>query len=193
MTDPQKIYIVEHLDPELESWSSLEYASIARESHAAHSKFYLTSVPTTLKLPQNLQGIEGLNVENQSVEELFKEKKSKVCLLDPSASVELSPEDGDVFEIFLFGGILGMLPPLQLKECTMRREANFQLINRRRSSTRLDISIGFSTLPHLITQSRPHFRAPREGFHRPAFGTRSNDHGYCSPSHSNSCPRQDIT
>jgi ribosome biogenesis SPOUT family RNA methylase Rps3 len=111
MTDSQKIYIVEHLDPELETWSSFEYASIARESHAAKSKFYLTSVPTTLKLPSNLQGIEGLNVENQSVEELFKERKSKVCLLDPSASVELSPEDGDVFEIFLFGGILGIYPP----------------------------------------------------------------------------------
>ncbi|EAU83755.1 hypothetical protein CC1G_07490 [Coprinopsis cinerea okayama7 len=36
----------------------------------------------------------------------------KVCLLDPKAEKELSPEDGDGrFEWFLFGGILGDDPP----------------------------------------------------------------------------------
>lgn len=35
--------------------------------------------------------------------------KSRVCLLDPSATKELSPEDGETFDVFLFGGILGML------------------------------------------------------------------------------------
>jgi ribosome biogenesis SPOUT family RNA methylase Rps3 len=107
MATSQKTYIVEHLDPELESWSSLEYASIAKESHSANSKFYLTSVPTSLKIPPILENIEGLHVEHQSVEELFKDRKSKVCLLDPSAVVELNPEDGEKFEVFLFGGILG--------------------------------------------------------------------------------------
>jgi ribosome biogenesis SPOUT family RNA methylase Rps3 len=107
MSSSQKTYVVEHLDPELESWSSLEYASIARESHAANSKFYLSSVPTTLTLPPLLQGIEGLQVEHRSVEDIFKDKKSVVCLLDPSAKEELSPEDGEKFEVFLFGGILG--------------------------------------------------------------------------------------
>jgi ribosome biogenesis SPOUT family RNA methylase Rps3 len=114
MTNFQKTYIVEHLDPELESWSSLEYASIAKESHAANSKFYLTSVPTSLKIPPILESVEGLHVEHQSVEELFKDKKSKVCLLDPSAKVELSPEDGEEFEVFLFGGILGRFSPTLL-------------------------------------------------------------------------------
>ncbi|TFK32396.1 SAM-dependent RNA methyltransferase [Crucibulum laeve] len=37
---------------------------------------------------------------------------NKVCLLDPKAEKELSPEDGDGrFEWFLFGGILGDDPP----------------------------------------------------------------------------------
>jgi carboxypeptidase D len=107
MANAQKTYVVEHLDPELETWSSFEYAAIAKESHAANSKFYLTSVPTSLKVPPILANIEGLHIEHGSVEELFKEKKSKVCLLDPSAKVELSPEDGEEFEVFLFGGILG--------------------------------------------------------------------------------------
>jgi len=36
----------------------------------------------------------------------------KVCLLDPKAEQELSPDDGDGrFEYFLFGGILGDDPP----------------------------------------------------------------------------------
>ena len=37
--------------------------------------------------------------------------KSRVCLLDPSATKELSPEDGETFDVFLFGGILGMRHP----------------------------------------------------------------------------------
>lgn len=41
------------------------------------------------------------------MEELFAEKKEIVCLLDPSATKELSPEDGETFSVFLFGGILG--------------------------------------------------------------------------------------
>jgi ribosome biogenesis SPOUT family RNA methylase Rps3 len=41
------------------------------------------------------------------VEELYASDKSRVCLLDPAAASDLSPEDGDKFDAFLFGGILG--------------------------------------------------------------------------------------
>ena len=34
-----------------------------------------------------------------------------MCLLDPSAAKDLSPEDGKTFDVFLFGGILGMEVP----------------------------------------------------------------------------------
>lgn len=106
-----KTYIVEHLDIELEEWSSREYTSIAKESHAAGSKFFLTSVPKELILPERLQGLEGLTVEHRSVEELHREEdgrpSKRVCLLDPKAEVELGPEDGEKFDVFLFGGILG--------------------------------------------------------------------------------------
>ncbi|KAF2142617.1 uncharacterized protein K452DRAFT_287034 [Aplosporella prunicola CBS 121167] len=105
----KKTFVVEHLDPELESWSSLEYAAIARESDAAGCRFLLSSVPESLRLPDNLAGIKGLEVEHDSVENLF--EKPTVCLLDPSATKELSPEDGDQFSVFLFGGILGDDPP----------------------------------------------------------------------------------
>ncbi|KAJ5808904.1 hypothetical protein N7474_010173 [Penicillium riverlandense] len=102
-------FVVEHLDPELGPWSTLEYACIARESHANGARFLLSSVPAELQMPAELAATQGLEVEQRSVENIF--AKDKVCLLDPSAQVELSPEDGDHFEVFLFGGILGDDPP----------------------------------------------------------------------------------
>ncbi|KAL1612572.1 hypothetical protein SLS60_000801 [Paraconiothyrium brasiliense] len=106
-----KTFVVEHLDPELEAWSSLEYSAIASECHATGAQFLLSSVPTALRLPTNLQGAKGLNVETRGIEDIYADKKDKVCLLDPSASKDLGPEDGDTFDIFLFGGILGDDPP----------------------------------------------------------------------------------
>ena len=102
-------YIVEHLDPELGPWSTLEYQSIAQESAKAGVRFVLSSVPKVMSLPPELRDLESLIVEHSSVEELFREDKGRVCLLDPAATVELCPEDGTKFDVFLFGGILGMM------------------------------------------------------------------------------------
>lgn len=111
ITRMSKTYIVEHLDPELEHWSALEYETIARESSEAGSRFILSSVPKTLQMPGQLRNTPGLTVESQSVEELFMQSKDRVCLLDPAAHAELSPSDGDNFDVFLFGGILGKYIP----------------------------------------------------------------------------------
>jgi len=102
-----KTYIVEHLDDELGPWSALEYVTIAKESHEAGARFCLSSIPSTLELPETLKSVPGFTAETESVEVLFADTKNRVCLLDPSASKELSPEDGDIFDVFLFGGILG--------------------------------------------------------------------------------------
>lgn len=108
MSNPKSVaFVVEHLDPELGPWSALEYACIARESHASGARFLLSSVPAELQMPADLAAAQGLEVEQRSVEEIFADRTDKVCLLDPAAPVELSPEDGDTFEVFLFGGILG--------------------------------------------------------------------------------------
>lgn len=108
----QHTYIIEHLDLDLEAWSTLEYRSIAIESRAANAQFLLTSVPQAFKVPAELKDVEGFQIEHGSVEELYPgEKKKEVCLLDPKAEKELSPGDGDVFGVFLFGGILGDDPP----------------------------------------------------------------------------------
>jgi ribosome biogenesis SPOUT family RNA methylase Rps3 len=102
-----KTYIVEHLDDELGPWSELEYLTIAKESHQAGAKFCLSSVPENLVLPEKLKTAPGFTADGRSVEVLYAQDKSRVCLLDPSATQELSPEDGSRFEVFLFGGILG--------------------------------------------------------------------------------------
>jgi Predicted SAM-dependent RNA methyltransferase len=101
-----KTYVVEHLDPELEEWSSLEYTSIAKECHDIGSTFLLTSVQQDVILPL-IQSNTSCKSDERSVEEIFKETKDRVCLLDPAAEKELSPKDGAHFSVFLFGGILG--------------------------------------------------------------------------------------
>ncbi|KAI9680558.1 MAG: hypothetical protein M1817_003998 [Caeruleum heppii] len=104
-----KTYVVEHLDPELGPWSTAEYLTIAKESHDAGSRFCLCSVSKDLDLPAKLENLPALRVEQDSAEALF--KQDRVCLLDPAAQQELSPSDGDLFNVFLFGGILGDDPP----------------------------------------------------------------------------------
>ncbi|PBP25063.1 putative DUF431 domain-containing protein [Diplocarpon rosae] len=106
-----KTYIVEHLDDELGPWSELEYITIAKESHQTGAKFCLTSIPSALVLPEALTSVPGFTADGNSVETIYAQDKGRVCLLDPSATKELSPEDGDTFDVFLFGGILGDDPP----------------------------------------------------------------------------------
>ncbi len=102
-----KTYIVEHLDDELGPWSELEYLAIATESHEAGARFVLSSLPPAFKVPAALSAVPSFTPESRSVEEIYASDKSRVCLLDPAAAKDLSPEDGDTFDVFLFGGILG--------------------------------------------------------------------------------------
>lgn len=96
-------FIISHLDPELGSWSQLEYRTIASECRERGCKVVLAGVEGKAI---GLEGVDGVRVEKKGVEELFP-LGSRVCLLDPQAERDLSPSDGDVFEGFLFGGILG--------------------------------------------------------------------------------------
>lgn len=106
-TSVRYTYIVEHLDPEIGPWSTLEYAAIAAECSQSNARFCLSSVPKTLELPPQLRNLPDTSVENRSVEEVYQEDKQRVCLLDPAAEQELSPSDAESFHVFLFGGILG--------------------------------------------------------------------------------------
>jgi ribosome biogenesis SPOUT family RNA methylase Rps3 len=102
-----KKYIVEHLDPELGPWSALEYQAIAEECATTGSQFILSSVPPSLQVPKVILDVTGTSVEHRSVEEVYASQKDRICLLDPAAHSELTPGDGQRFDSFLFGGILG--------------------------------------------------------------------------------------
>ncbi len=107
MTARKYMFVVEHMDPELEDWQAIEYKCIAKECLEAGTQFLLTSVSPNLKLPALFEEATGLQMEQRTAETIFANRKDRVCLLDPAASKELNHMDGDKFEIFLFGGILG--------------------------------------------------------------------------------------
>ena len=103
-------FIVEHMDPELEQWQTLEYATIAREctSTVPPSQFILSG------LPAHVPSLSLVEQTPSSVDDLVSSAgipKSRVCLLDPRGESDLAPEDGELFDVFVFGGILGDDPP----------------------------------------------------------------------------------
>lgn len=109
-----KTFIVEHLDPELGPWSELEYIAIAKETRDSNGQFILSSLPSGFLVPDTLSGIAAFTPERRGVEELYAGKRDRVCLLDPAAAQDLSPADGEMFDAFLFGGILGRVPSHRL-------------------------------------------------------------------------------
>jgi ribosome biogenesis SPOUT family RNA methylase Rps3 len=117
MATTGKTFIVEHLDPELGPWSELEYLAIAKETQDTHGSFILSSLPPTFKVPADLASNPAFTAEQRGVEELYAANKSRVCLLDPAAAKDLSPEDGDTFDAFLFGGILGTFISNSVENC----------------------------------------------------------------------------
>ena len=110
MPDDRFTFVVEHLDPELGPWSALEYKTVAKESKESGCDFILSSVPETLMKTQDLKEILLLGAQGKtdSIETYFASRKDRICLLDPAAKQELEPRDAENFDVFLFGGILGM-------------------------------------------------------------------------------------
>lgn len=104
-------YVVEHLDPELEAWQHLEYNTIAIECEQSGSEFILSGRPSELAAEPALRDVV---TTSDSTEQLLQDAgipKTRACLLDPKGEKDLSPADGDLFSVFVFGGILGDDPP----------------------------------------------------------------------------------
>jgi len=96
-------------------WSQLEYATISTECAKTGGKLYLTSLPPSLlgNLPPRLDDHTAsgrLIATSTEVSQLSEIKSERVCLLDPAAQTDLKPEDGEVFDAYVFGGILGDSP-----------------------------------------------------------------------------------
>ena len=93
-------------------WSQLEYATISSECARTGGRLYLTSLPSSLveNLPSRLHdhvASERLIATSTEVSQLPEIKSERVCLLDPAATTDLKLEDGDLFDCYVFGGILG--------------------------------------------------------------------------------------
>ena len=111
-SDKKHTIIVEHLDPELEEWQALEYRCIAEECKSSNTNFLLSGLKSVSEIAEQIQ-LPQTNLSDQSVESFYpsQQERDRVCLLDPKAERDLTPEDGDSFDVFLFGGILGDDPP----------------------------------------------------------------------------------
>lgn len=101
-------------------WVELEYAHMRMLAElAAHVKFTHLSKLSCDYLniafnDSNSTKLARASVHQSGVLEIMEQSgisMEKVCLLDPKAEAALSPEDGDHFKWFLFGGILGDDPP----------------------------------------------------------------------------------
>ena len=105
-------FIVEHLDPELEEWQALEYKTIHQECEDSNSQFILSGLTDPANAHKRL-GLPMTSLQQQGVEKMYPtpEARRKVCLLDPKGEKDICPEDGEEFDAFLFGGILGDDPP----------------------------------------------------------------------------------
>lgn len=175
----RKTYVVEHLDPELEQWSALEYSTIASESHAAGSDFILSSVSPLLQVPTEVSQVPGMRIEQRGVEQLFADRKDRVCLLDPSAKEELSPGDGGAFEVFLFGGILGDDPPRGW-QLTMRSKRQWLIEVDRTSELRKKGYVGRRLGPVQMTTDTA-VRTTRMVVQDKSKAVNERSHDVCSP------------
>ena len=112
MANSKPTIIVEHLDPELEEWQALEYRCIAEECASEGFDFLLSGVHSVSKISKQLS-LPASNLTSESVEKLYstESQRQRVCLLDPRGASDLAPVDGEQFDVFLFGGILGDDPP----------------------------------------------------------------------------------
>jgi hypothetical protein len=91
--------------------ATVHFTSLSSSSQIALSRAFAPApnptVPTATAKPHTqdvLSLIKELNIPME-----------RVCLLDPRAEKEIEPEDGEVFDMFLFGGILGVSSPSFLR------------------------------------------------------------------------------
>lgn len=102
-------YIVEHLEGPLDTWATLEYihmCEVVRPESLVFTKF-----PEANAFAKLTKTDYSPATRTESLDDL-KETVDwrRTCLLDMDATQPLTPEDGDIFDTVVFGGILGNVP-----------------------------------------------------------------------------------
>ncbi len=90
------------MEDEISEWVELEYSNIIK--NVGKENFILSGLNPKLKNKFDIKTYEQ-SVEHWDID------NSKVLLLDPKATRELTAEDAKHYEYLLFGGILGDDPP----------------------------------------------------------------------------------
>ncbi|QPG73496.1 SPOUT methyltransferase [Brettanomyces nanus] len=106
-------YVIEHMEKGFTEWVILEYAQILRD--VGSDNLILTCLPegtTDRDIPVSLLKL-GLQWSTKDASHFIPRDipKSRLCLLDPRAELDLQPTDTGEFDYFIFGGILGDHPP----------------------------------------------------------------------------------
>ena len=91
------IYIIEHLEPKLWTWSQIEYKHIGKL--VGKAQCWITNIKGTNTALQKCAKLIPKSVTTLNL--------SKVCVLDPEAPTLLTTVDAKTFDYFVFGGILG--------------------------------------------------------------------------------------
>ncbi len=97
-----KMFVIEHLEPELYDWCIIEYKHISRI--VGKSNLWFTNIKKKDRKKLTRYG----KVFHESVKQIG---LSRACLLDPEADETLSPVNSLDYSFFIFGGILGDYPP----------------------------------------------------------------------------------
>ncbi|KAG1818990.1 DUF431-domain-containing protein [Suillus subaureus] len=110
-------YVIEHMEEDettpksLPPWVELEYAHMimlagingrVEFTHLSHN----SSSSLDARLAPINESAASYQVHTQSVMEMLEQNNisiTRVCLLDPKAQTALAPEDGKIFDHFLFG------------------------------------------------------------------------------------------
>lgn len=98
------VFVVEHLEPEIDMWLLLEYAN-AIEIVGRNQLLFTNIKKRRDKLKLSKLGA----VEEKSASEIF--HPGKTVVLDPKAKLQLKPQDFAGKEAIVIGGILGDHPP----------------------------------------------------------------------------------
>lgn len=96
-------FVIEHLEPKLYRWCSLEYKHISKL--VGKKNLIFTNIKS--RAAQHKLSTLG-KVSSVSVSRLG---LPNVCVLDPEAKKTLTPQEAKKFSYFVFGGILGDYPP----------------------------------------------------------------------------------
>lgn len=142
-------YVIEHMEEGFSEWVILEYSQIIRE--VGKENLILTSLPSSITekdIPSRLIDLglqwtteECINIDGGNIE------KSKICLLDPAAEVELVPEDNKEFDYFVFGGILGSHPRID-RTGILRKK--YGLAGRRLGSLQMTTDTAIRTTQKIV-------------------------------------------